>query len=332
MLIHQLLKYNSVNSINPIINQKNDVMKQQPKQLQVMCILLSAALIIASCKKEDKQVESETDSSSLTRNEKSVVNAISAISSSINLNWENRANGSTYTSSQASSDFGNVSGWQESRAYITNGKDGTNGLRITLLPNQLSGAGGMVTNVDISDGTAYELDFDVKFHSQFNFDRGGKIGFGFSVGDGNTGGDPGWDGNGGSLRLMWYSPNASGSSQPNPNRVFFQPYVYHKDQPTEFGDTYTQRYPSSGALQKGVWYHVHMYIKSNTGSSTNGRAQILINNVAILDQNIRWTTNDSKRLINNLTFHTFRGGSQDDWKTTTTDYIYYDNLVVNKIN
>lgn len=295
-------------------------------------ILLCAALFSASCKKDTKPVEEVQDGAGAAHNNVSAVAAANAVSSYLSLNWENRTNGSTYTSSQASSDFGNVSGWQDSRAYITNGKDNTNGLRIVLLPNQLSAAGGMVTNVDINDGAAYELDFDVKFHSQFNFDRGGKIGFGFSVGDGNTGGDPGWDGNGGSLRLMWYSPNASGSSQPNPNRVFFQPYVYHKDQPTQYGDTYTQRYPATGALQKGVWYHVHMYIKSNTGSSTNGRAQIIINGTTILDNAIRWTTNDSKRLINNLTFHTFRGGSQDDWKTTSTDYIYYDNLVVNKIN
>lgn len=251
--------------------------------------------------------------------------SISAIKGSFSLNWNSRTNGSTYTNSQASSDFGNVSGWQDSRAYITNGKDG-NGSRVTLLPNALSSAGGMVANVDISDGAAYEMDFDVKFHSEFNWRRGGKVGFGFKVGDGNTGGDPGWDGNGGSLRMMWYSPNS------DPNRVFFQPYVYHKDQVGQYGDTYTQRYPSSGALQKGVWYHVHMYIKSNTGSSTNGRAQILINGTPILDTSIRWTTNDSKRLIKDLTFHTFRGGSDDPWKSSTTDYIYYDNLVVNKIN
>ena len=225
--------------------------------------------------------------------------------------------------SQASADFGNVSGWQDSRAFITNGKD-ANGLRITLLPNALSAAGGMVGNVNINQGSAYEVDYDVKFHSNFNFSRGGKIGFGFAIGEGNTGGDPGWDGNGGTLRLMWYSPSA--------DRVFFQPYVYHKDQPTKFGDTYTRRFPASGSLQKGVWYHVHMYVKSNTGSSTNGHAQIIIDGTTILDNDIRWTTNDSQRLINKLTFHTFRGGRKEEWKANTTDYIYYDNLTVNKIN
>jgi hypothetical protein len=63
--------------------------------------------------------------------------------------------------------------------------------RIKLLANALSGDGVVIGNVDISDGSAYELDYDVEFHSLFDFSRGGKIGFDFLVGIGNTGGDPG---------------------------------------------------------------------------------------------------------------------------------------------
>lgn len=285
---------------------------------------LTAAFIIVllfttgACKKTTQGSTEEVPASS----SKSVAHT-SAINSTFSLNWDNNAAG-TYTSSQANSDFGNVSGWNQSRANITGGKSG-NGIQVVLLPNALSGDGGLISNTDISDGPAYEMDYDIKFHSQFHWSRGGKVGFGFLVGDGNTGGDPGWDGNGGSLRLMWYSPDS------NPDRVFFQPYVYYRDQAGEYGDSFTQRYPSSGALQKGVWYHVHMYIKSNTGSNRDGHAQILINGTSILDMDIRWTTNDSKRLIRNLSFHTFRGGSQTYWQASTQDYIYYDNLSVHKI-
>lgn len=281
--------------------------------------LCSFVMILGACKKNGHVSETQ---------EHVVPEIVTAtIKSDFSVNFNNRTSQTTYTAAQAEADFGNVNGgWNESRAYITSGKDGTNGCRITLAPNALSSAGGMITDIDISDGTAYELDFDVKFHSQFTWSRGGKVGFGFKIGDGNTGCDPATDGNGGSLRLMWYSPNS------DPNRVFFQPYVYHRDMPGTCGDTYTVRYPSSGALQKGVWYHVHMYIKSNTGSNRDGRAQILINGVPIVDTDIRWTTNDSKRLIRSLTFHTFRGGSDSYWAASTTDYIYYDNVVVNKIN
>ncbi|CAF2915560.1 unnamed protein product [Rotaria sp. Silwood2] len=61
----------------------------------------------------------------------------------------------------------------------------------------------------ISNGSlrsAYELDFDVKFHSQFDWGRGEKVGFGFGIGigNGNTGCKIPTDGAGGSFCLVWY--------------------------------------------------------------------------------------------------------------------------------
>jgi hypothetical protein len=281
----------------------------------IAMLLASTGLIFTSCKKQTSTVAGETPPPQVITEDPAEVNAIK---STWTTNWNNYGDG-TYTSGSAAADFGNVSGWNQSRAWISGGT-----CRITLLKNALSGAGGVIANIDISDGSAYELDFDVRFHSQFDFSRGGKIGFGFLVGDGNTGGDPGWDGNGGSLRMMWYQTDAG--------RVFFQPYVYYRDQPGEFGNSFGKSYPSSGSLTKGTWYHVHMYIKSNTGSNTDGRAQILVNGTTLLDQAIRWTTNDSKRLIRTLSFHTFRGGSQSYWMSASDGYIYYDNLSVHKIS
>jgi hypothetical protein len=103
----------------------------------------------------------------------------------------------------AKSDFGSVSGWNNNRAMIS---DGT--LRIKLEKNALSGAGGIISATKIPEGSAYELDFDVRFHSQFDWSRGGKVGFGFGIGNRNTGCNVPTDGAGGTLRLMWYN-NAS---------------------------------------------------------------------------------------------------------------------------
>lgn len=272
-------------------------------------LVLGISLLTISCQKTFDDEPLSSGNQTITAD---------AINSTWSVNWNNYGNG-TYPRSSAEADFGNVSSWVDSRAYISSGN-----CRITLLKNALSGAGGVISNIDISDGSAYELDYDVRFHSQFDFSRGGKIGFGFLVGDGNTGGDPGWDGNGGSLRLMWYQTDAG--------RVFFQPYIYYRDQPGEYGNTFGKSYPSSGSITRGTTYHVHLYIKSNTGSNTDGRAQIIINGTTVLDTNIRWTTNDSKRLIRQMSFHTFRGGSQDYWMSPTDGYIYYDNLSVHKIS
>ncbi|MVT06762.1 polysaccharide lyase [Chitinophaga tropicalis] len=276
--------------------------------------VLAAVVLFGACKKESAQAPLTITGSPETQADVS----IKAINSSWSLNWDGYVDG-TYSSSNAAGDFGNVSGWVDSRGWISNGN-----LRIKLLKNALSGAGGIVANVDISDGGAYEVDYDVRFHSQFDWSRGGKLGFGFSIGDGNTGGDPGWDGNGGSARLMWYQTDAG--------RVFFQPYLYFKDQSGQYGETFGKSYPSTGSLNKGQWYHVHLYVKSNTGSNTDGHVQIVIDGTIVLDRDIRWTTNDSKRLIRGLTFHTFRGGSQDYWMSSGDHYIYYDNLKVNKIS
>jgi len=286
--------------------------------LKPASLLVLLGLMTASCSKEANT--GTPDSLNAKPGTMAATGAVqaAAVNSSWSVNWENYAHGVTYTGSNAQSDFGNASGWVDARAMISHGD-----LRITVLKNALSGAGGLISNIDIEDGTAYELDYTIRFHSQFDWSRGGKVGFGFLVGDGNTGGDPAWDGKGGSLRLMWYRTDAG--------RVFFQPYVYYRDQSGQYGETWGLSYPSSGSLNKGQTYQVHMYIKSNTGSSTNGRAQILIDGHPLLDKTIRWTTDDSKRLINRLSFHTFRGGSQDYWKSSTDGYIYYDDLVVHKI-
>lgn len=224
----------------------------------------------------------------------------------------------SYSYSEASSDFGlaALTGWNEDRAYISGGW-----ARATLAPNSVSN--GLIAGADISDGSAYEATFKVRFHSQFDWSRGGKVGFGFLIGEGNTGCDIATDGNGGSLRLMWYNNNG---------RVYFQPYVYHRDMAGPCGDTFGKTYPTSGSLVKGNTYTVHLYVKSNTGSNKNGWVQVLINGATVLDQSIRWTTNDAQRLINRLSFHNFRGGKDVAvWGSSQTSYIYFDDLVVNKV-
>ena len=190
-----------------------------------------------------------------------------------------------------------------------------------MAPNSVSN--GLIAGADLSDGSAYEATFKIRFHSQFDWSRGGKVGFGFLIGEGNTGCDIPTDGNGGSLRLMWYN---------NGNRVYFQPYVYHRDMAGPCGDTFGRSYPTSGSLVKGNTYTVHLYVKSNTGSTKNGWVQVLINGETVLDQSIRWTTNDAERLIKRLSFHNFRGGKDVAvWGSSQTSYIYFDDLVVNKI-
>ena len=112
------------------------------------------------------------------------------------INWANRVEGQ-YTEAMAKADLGSVSGWRNDRTFISGGK-----LCITLREDALSDEGGIISNTKIPEGSAYELDFDVRFDSQFDWSRGGKVGFGLGIGNRNTGCNPATDGAGGTQRLM----------------------------------------------------------------------------------------------------------------------------------
>jgi hypothetical protein len=234
------------------------------------------------------------------------------------INWDSHAH-DAYTLEEAVSDFGNIRyGWQEEKLFNSSGT-----CRIKLLKNLLSADCGVVSKIAVVPGSEYELQFDVKFHSAFDWSRGGKVGFGFSIGDSFSGCNPAWSGDGGTFRVIW--------SKDNSGDVHFQPYVYYKDQPDSCGNKFGKKYPATGSLVRGHWYTVKLYVKSNTGAQTNGRIKLTIDDTTVLNQSIRWTTNDNKRLINSIYLSTFRGGSEPNWQSNTDGYIYFDNLSWSKL-
>ncbi len=243
---------------------------------------------------------------------------LDTLKSNINLDWDKSKSG-YYSYRNAVKDFGSIIDWAPSRTDLV---DGT--FRVTLLPNALSGSGGLVAKSLIEEGTIYELTYDVKFDDNFDFGKGGKVGFGLRVGDGNTGCDRANDGNGGSARLMWYT--SGGTTK-------FKPYMYYYDMPENCGFNMVENafYPKEGSIEKGKWYKVRFYVKSNNADQKDGRIKVSIDGNTVLDQPIRWTANNAKRFINKLSNDTFRGGSGDDWKTDNIGYIYLDNLELKKI-
>ncbi|MEQ7802286.1 polysaccharide lyase [Pedobacter sp. ASV1-7] len=276
------------------------------KTNQKLCSVLLALCIpvlFFSCKKDIDEGSAKTNEGGQT--------VPRAIYSSRSLNWNGRAD-AAYTLAQAQTDFGNImSGWNESRAAFREEQ-----CRITILKDALGAAGGMIAYADVADGSEYEIQFDVAFNSTFELGKGGKLGWGFMIGNGASGGSDARDGLGGSLRLVW---------QQDVDGSFFQAYAYHKDQANAYGTTYG-RYPATGSITPGAWYTVKLYFKSNTGNSTNGRLKLTINGTSVVDRAMRWTTDDTKRLANKFCFSNFRGGSTVDWQSSATSFIYFDNL------
>jgi hypothetical protein len=283
--------------------------------LQVFCALV-LPVMLSACFSEDKwsdQGKTVTPATDALPAGTVGSAAVTTTYGTRTIDWNARAH-DAYSLDEAQADFGNILyGWQEEKLFNSNGT-----CRVKLLKNSLSAACGVISKIAIAPGSEYEMQFDVNFHSAFDWSRGGKVGFGFSIGDGFSGCNPAWSGEGGTARLTWY--------QDDNGNVYFQPYVYYKDQPDSCGNKFGKKYPASGSLQKAHWYTVKLYVKSNTGTQTNGRLKLTIEDTVVLNQAIRWTTNDSKRLINAIYFSTFRGGGQAYWQSTTDGFIYFDNL------
>ncbi len=283
----------------------------------IACLFLTTVLMVSCSKSVDKRIATSfVDITATTTTIKTTTSTPTTTAPlyTKSVNFDNRADGA-YGYTLANQDFSNVFFWgDQSRSIIAGGK-----LKTVLKANLLGGDGGNISRIDVPDASEYQLNYDMMFDQNFDFSWGGKVGFGFLLGNGYTGGTPGWDGNGGSVRLMWYK-NTSTSP------VILKPYVYYKDQPGTYGNDFAKSFPATGSISKGVWYNVKMYAKANTGSNTDGRVQLVINGVTILDQAIRWTTNDINRMIKNISFETFRGGAETYWQSTADGDIYFDNV------
>lgn len=293
-----------------------------PKKLATAAGFFVTTLLMVSCTKSSLDTSTATASLSgstsmvkTTTSTSTSTSSTGTASFSPSANWKTRPDG-LYTMAQATLDFMNpINGWTD-RMSISGGK-----LKTTLTKNVVGPDGGLVSWLDIPDASEYNMSYDFMFDNNFDLSQGGKIGWGFLIGDGFTGGVPGTGGTGASVRLMWYK---AWSGAP----VIIRPYIYYKDQPGQYGDDFGKVYPTSGSISKGVWHKVNMYVKCNTGSNTNGRLKITIDGYTLVDMPIRYTTNDAKRLINRVTFETFRGGADASWTSTTDGIIYFDNLVM----
>lgn len=195
---------------------------------------------------------------------------------------------------------------------------GTNSMRVAYVGYE-SGSRRVIYNHTIPSAQVYSLGFDVLFHPDFDFARGGKM-HGFfptnAVAGGNTVGDDEW-----SVRVMWH------------NEGYVQTYVYHQD----MGGTYgSAKRHSTFQFQKGRWYSVTLIVKVNDFGLYNGYAQIWVDGNLMVDHtNLRLrNVNTTASLISQVTFNTFHGGSDTSWApldangNITTVYAYYDNFSV----
>jgi hypothetical protein len=217
-----------------------------------------------------------------------------------------------------------VSGWNN----LTIASIDANRLKFAL-PSGVGTSIGFECRVNCTDSNQYQIYYDLKFDSGFSFSKGGKIGLGFAIGDGVTGGrntEATIDNKGGSFRVMWRT-TSSGTA-------YLHPYVYYKDMTTQFGTDFQS---SQYNIVANTTYRVRLTIKTNTGASTyNGYAKMEVkassatNYTTVWEKsNIRWSGNSTSanRQIKTFYLSAFRGGSDSTWAGTSgTDNIFIDNV------
>lgn len=159
----------------------------------------------------------------------------------------------------------------------------------------------------------------VRFDPDFNFVQGGKLpglcGAGCNTGGSKPTGYDGW-----SARIMWRG-----------NGKVVQ-YVYHIDQPTEYGEDFPWDLNCQKYFIPGKWHCVETYIKMNTVTGGVGDYNGIIRSwfdgeLALERTNVRFRHTTSIK-IDKFYFSTFFGGSDPSWAPVKDEHSQFDNFII----
>ncbi len=177
---------------------------------------------------------------------------------------------------------------------------------------------GMSFSQALTPATSYWLSYRVRFESDYGWRAGGKL-LGLTGGDAPTGGQVA-DGDGWSARQMWFSNGRLG------------PYIYHMDQPGNWGDTLggTGHLGAQARFVRGQWHHVTQYVQLNTGNNNDGRLMLFLDGVLLTDRTDMRYRNQNRAPINRFYLNLFFGGSSDDYRPLKDEYLFLDDIRVSR--
>jgi len=180
---------------------------------------------------------------------------------------------------------------------------------------------------------AVEVEYRVRFGSGFDFVRGGKLP-GLTGGIGNVGGNKPDGTDGFSARFHWRTDGSSGSPlrSNQTDRANLTQYLYHPDQPTNFGEDFFYG-PANNPLEltSDRWYHFRSRIILNTPGQNDGIVQGWVDGQQLLDlNNIRFRDIPGLQ-IDGFFFSTFFGGSGSQWNTTADEVAFFDDIRIRQI-
>jgi hypothetical protein len=213
-------------------------------------------------------------------------------------------------------------GVREGRASVFDGAEAREGRSLRVLYPQ-GGVSSAPSGAQWSMGLGRRYDelwcaYDVRFPSDFNFVKGGKLP-GLVGGAANTGGDKPTGRDGWSARMMWRTGG------------HVVQYVYHPDQPTEYGEDFLWNLGGQRVFRPGTWHRVQHRIVMNRPGQRDGIVQGWFDGVLALDrQNVRFRDVDTFS-IDAFYFSTFFGGSDDTWAPAKDEHVDFDLFVVGTV-
>lgn len=211
---------------------------------------------------------------------------------------------------------------------IVEGSESYNGksLKVRYPAGQVGGGAGAQWLTKFTPHDEIYISYWLKFNDDFDWVKGGKLP-GPAALDPATGNScP----NGGNRADGTNGLEAVGSWKEPPWQGALYSYVYHTDQPIQYGETMWWDDGPGGQVygERGVWHHYEMRLVINTVNEYDGILQVWQDGVLVGERtNYRWRTVDTFS-VDSFFFSTHFGGGDSSYAPSKDEYAYFDNIII----
>lgn len=204
----------------------------------------------------------------------------------------------------------------KSKVLAKCGPDGSKCLEVIHKPTK-QGSDRLTRQISFKGGSAYTLQYDVRFQKKFEWVKGGKL-HGLGPNKPITGGK---------------APTKDGWSA----RVSFEErgeaslYIYDQSRPKK-GQSFGRGVQTKKSVFKsGKWHAVSLYVKINTVGKSNGVAELYLDGKKLLSMDkIKFRAQGKNSSISKFLFSNFYGGNNPTFAPKKTNKIKFDNIAVVK--
>jgi hypothetical protein len=193
-------------------------------------------------------------------------------------------------------------GIREQRVVVVE-TEGMKWLRVNYTPGRIGPEeGGAGWRMPFGRHETAELGYTLRFSSDFDFVKGGKLP-GLCGGPENvSGGRPADGRNGFSARLMWRRDGRG------------EAYVYHKNQKGDYGDSFA--FPDDFRFPTAAPVKVRLSVTMNTPGERDGTLRVWIDDRMMVERtDMEWRSAGTFG-VDGLYFETFHGGGDKSWAPT----------------